>query len=307
MDRIKIYFAPMEGITTKTYRRVHRQFYPGVDRYYSPFIVVTSDHSFKRRDKRGILPYEEGLVPQLLTNDPEAFVWGAKKLADSGYEEVNLNAGCPVGTVVAKGKGAGLLENPDAFDAFLDSIFSNDDLPKISIKTRVGFYESSEAKRLAKILSRYPFCEVTVHPRAREDYYNGTPDMEAFDVMAEIIKVPICYNGDLCSVGDVNKLLSERNAIDRIMLGRGLIADPDLAGEIKTGERTDRLYEFLSCLRKEYKEELSGDRDVLFKLKEIWSYVGRGFPDHEKSLKTIRRCSNLTEYDIAVREILTPS
>lgn len=303
-----IYFAPMEGITTKTFRRVYSRFYHGIDRYYSPFIVVTSDMAFKRRDKRGILPLEEKLVPQILTNDAEAFAWAARRLADEGYEEINLNAGCPMGTVVSKGKGAGLLKDTDAFERFLDGIFSHEGLPDISIKTRAGFYDTDEAEKIAGILAGYPFCEVTIHPRAREDFYDGAPDREAFDIIMNRLSCPVCYNGDLFTPEDVENLIVGRSEINRIMLGRGLLIDPSLAEKIKSGEETadDKavLYDFITCLKQEYQSELSGDRDVLFKLKEIWSYLGRNFPDHEKSLKEIRKCTSLSQYEVAVREIL---
>lgn len=303
-----IYYAPLEGITTKTFRRVYSQFYRGIDRYYSPFIVVTSDMAFKRRDKRGILPHENDLVPQILTNDADAFAWAARRLADEGYEEINLNAGCPVGTVVSKGKGAGLLRDPEAFNRFLDRIFTHEDLPSISIKTRAGFYDTDEAEKIAGILASYPFCEVTIHPRSREDFYDGTPDMEAFDIFMNRLSCPVCYNGDLCTPEGAEKLIADRPAINRIMLGRGLLTDPSLAEKIRYGEDArdgkDVVYRFLTCLETEYRGELSSDRDVLFKLKEIWTYLGRSFSGHEKSLKVIRKCTSLSQYDIAVREIL---
>jgi len=315
-----IYFAPMEGITTKAFRRVYSQFYRGIDRYYSPFIAVTSDMAFKRRDKRGVLPHEENLVPQLLANDADAFVWAAIRLADEGYEEINLNAGCPMGTVVSKGKGAGLLKYMEAFDRFLDRIFSHEGLPGISIKTRAGFYNTDEAEGIAGILARYPFCEVIIHPRAREDFYDGTPDREAFDIITSKLNCTVCYNGDLYTPESVQDLINERPGIKRIMLGRGLLIDPSLAEKIRYDEdakdgndvKDDEdakdgkavLYSFLTCLESEYKSEMASDRNVLFKMKEIWSYLGRSFSDHEKSLKVIRKCTSMSQYELAVKEIL---
>ena len=306
MDRNleKIYFAPMEGITSKTYRMVHKEVYDEPDRYFSPFIAVSGAHTVKKRDTNGVVPFEDRLVPQILTADAKDFVWAARMLYDEGYGEVNLNAGCPSSTVVTKGKGAGLLEDPIKLRRMLDGIFEADNIPDISIKIRAGFYGTDEAEDLAKIISDYPFCEVIIHPRAREDFYAGKPDMEAFDCIAGALKCPVCYNGDLMSAEDVHDLLEERPWISRVMIGRGLIADPGLACEIRSGEKDDNLSEFLDRLKEEYLKILSGERDVLFKLKEIWGYIGQTMTGVEKELKAIKKSTTLTQYDAAVRSIL---
>ncbi len=354
--RIMIYFAPLEGITTTTYRRVHRRHFNGIDKYFSPFIVASDTRSFRKREKREFFPFESGLVPQILTARPEDFVWAAKKLSATGYTEVNLNLGCPSGTVVSKNKGAGLLKDPDDLRRFFEEVFNSPDLPGISIKTRIGFDDRSEVNVLAKIFADYPFSEIIVHPRVRQDFYDNEPDIDAFKIVCGKASCPVCYNGDIWDISSFQKITEEIPATDRFMIGRGLIADPMFAEDLQSffslpatafsdgaldisspassagtldttvpafsagtvasydsglpgfdPSRNKRILSFLTDLRSEYKSELSGDRDVLFKLKEIWSYMGRKYcPEGcEKLLKTIRRTSSLSEYAVAERQLLS--
>ena len=169
------YFAPMEGITGAVFRRTHHEFFPGIDKYFMPFITPTTQEKLTPRQKRDVLPeYNEGVpaVPQLLTRAAADFIWAANTLASLGYAEVNLNLGCPSGTVTAKGKGAGFLAHPDELDRFLDAVFSACTVP-ISIKTRLGVHDPAEFEALLEIYSRYPVAELTIHPRVRQDFYKG--------------------------------------------------------------------------------------------------------------------------------------
>jgi tRNA-dihydrouridine synthase len=171
----KYYLAPLEGITDMVFRRVHRRFYPGVTKYYTPFISPTQNHLFTPRQLRELnrennenLP----LVPQLLSKNALDFLWAAEELAAMGYEEVNLNLGCPSGTVTAKGKGAGFLAYPDVLDIFLRRIYADPPL-KISIKTRIGLRSPEEFARLLAIYNQYPVYELTIHPRTCDEQYRG--------------------------------------------------------------------------------------------------------------------------------------
>ena len=113
---MRIYFAPMEGITTYLYRNLHYKYYGGVDIYFTPFLSPGPNQGMSVKEMRDILPENNGdtpVVPQILTNQAEDFLDGAAKLSDYGYREVNLNLGCPSGTVVSKKKGSGLLSAPE--------------------------------------------------------------------------------------------------------------------------------------------------------------------------------------------------
>ena len=127
VDTKKIYMAPMEGVTGFIYRNTFVRFFGGIDKYYTPFISPGEHRNFKSRELKDVLPDNNAglnVAVQMLTNNAEHFIVTARKMMDFGYREVNLNLGCPSGTVVAKGKGSGFLSFPEKLDAFLDEIYS---------------------------------------------------------------------------------------------------------------------------------------------------------------------------------------
>lgn len=303
----KISFAPMEGITGQTFRRVHAKMYGGVDDYYTPFLAANKNHAFKHRETRELLPFTPNLIPQVIASNPKDFVWAAGVLRDAGYSEVNLNLGCPSATVVTKKKGAGLLRDLEQLNRYLDEIFEEDDLPKISIKTRTGYENNDNAAAIGKIYAKYPICEVIIHPRAREEFYNGTPDINAFLNMAERLTCPVCYNGDIRTVQDFERLKEDLKDVNHFMIGRGLLADPGLALAIKgIDEKQDKamLHNYLSVLWDSYLKELSGERAVLFKMKELWYYLEWQYPTLKKEINAIRKSKSGAEYQTLVARVL---
>lgn len=304
-----IAFAPLEGITTHTFRNVYKKHFHGVDFYFSPFLGINHTHKFMTRDRQEYLPYQEDLIPQVLTNKAEDFLWAAQALKNAGYDEINLNLGCPSGTVVSKGRGSGFLKDPFALDRFFDEIFAkagSDNLPRLSVKTRIGYDDANEAGDLARIYARYPFSEIIIHPRLGKDNYKGTPNMDAFKIMHEVLKVAgdfkITYNGDLFSLSDVERLLRDYPDIDRIMMGRGLLRDPYLAARIKGEDPTNEgtvICAFLRDLFDEYAKVLSGEKDVLFKMKDLLIYMTQGFLSDSKEVKRIKKARSKEEILLA--------
>ena len=143
-------FAPLDGITRSVFRRVWFRHFGGADRIFVPFFSPTHHHIVTPRDLREIT--REGakdlpLVPQVMSRLAPDFLWAAEVLEDLGYREINLNLGCPSGTVTAKGKGSGFLSRPEELDAFFDQVFSSVRLP-VSVKTRLGYQTPEEFPRL---------------------------------------------------------------------------------------------------------------------------------------------------------------
>ena len=213
---MQYYFAPLEGITGYVYRSVHHKYFPGTDRYYMPFVAPNYTKHFKTREKQDVAPENnEGLaaVPQVLSNKADEALWAVEELAGLGYEEVNLNLGCPMPTVARKKKGSGLLKYTDELDAYLDGVFSGmearpSDRPpvRISVKTRLGTDSTEEAEELVRIYNRYPISELIVHPRCQKDLYRGTPDLEAFLLVWQKSTNPVVYNGDITVPADVERI-----------------------------------------------------------------------------------------------------
>jgi tRNA-dihydrouridine synthase len=304
---MKYYFAPMEGITGYVYRNAHRKFFNQVDVYFTPFIVPTQNRKFTSREKNDFLPeHNEGLhlIPQILTNKGENFIWAAKELKQLGYEEVNLNLGCPSPTVVSKGRGAGFLGEPEQLHRFFDQIFSSLDI-KISVKTRTGKDSPEEFGRLMEIYNKYPIKELIIHPRIQKDFYKNAPDWEAMKKAVSFSQNPLCYNGNLFSAEDYEKFTAAFPSIDRVMLGRGMVANPGLAGELKDGEKMEksRLKAFHDEVLQGYGEIMSGERNVLFKMKELWAYMIQMFDGGEKYGKKIQKSQRLADYRAAVSQL----
>ena len=301
---MRYYFAPMEGITDSIYRARHREFFPGIDRYYTPFFSPTQSHSLTRKEQRELPPRHSlnmEVIPQILTKVPEDFLWLAEKCMQLGYEEVNLNAGCPSGTVTAKGKGAGMLASPEALDRFLEEVFSRCPIA-VSVNTRIGIENADEFPRLLEVYNRYPIKELTVHPRVRKAFYEGTADMDAFTYAAGHSKNPLCYNGDITALYQADAIGTQFPSVNAVMIGRGLIARPDMLCAQKADGQT--LLAFYEALLSDYLQVFGGSRNAMFRLKEHWHYLLPQFPNCEKLGKRLRKTTDLAEYRTISREIL---
>lgn len=299
-------FAPMEGITGRDFRQVHAACFPGVDRYWMPFLSPASSHQLTARQLRELDPGPLGcerLVPQVLTKDPEDFRWAAAALGELGFREVDLNLGCPSGTVVSKGKGAGMLRDPDALDRFLEAIFTNAPLP-ISVKTRIGVNDPAEWETLLPILARYPIRELTVHPRTRREFYKGEVHSDAFRRAAECLPFPLRCNGNLFTVADVQRAQAEYPGLSGLMIGRGLLADPALITRCKGGTRSrEALIAFHEELAARYLSYMHPDGALLPKFKELWLYLSLLLPD-DRAWKRLRKCSRWAEFHPIALDLL---
>lgn len=300
---MRYYFAPMEGLTDNAYRILHHKYFPGIDRYYMPFLSPTVHRTLTYKETRELPPADSVnflAIPQILTKSSDDFLWAAEQCLERGYPEVNLNLGCPSGTVFAKGKGSGMLGNPDALNAFLEAIFASSPLP-ISVKTRLGTLDAAEFPQLLEIFNQYPICELTIHPRVRKQFYNGNVDLEMFTYAAVNSKNPLCYNGDVLSRTDAQSIQKQFPNVGAVMIGRGLIADPGML----TPGGTDAavLRAFHDALLETYLDLFGGSRNAMFRLKEHWGFLLTRFENSEKLGKKLRKTTDLSEYRSIVAEI----
>lgn len=308
---MKYYFAPMEGITTFYFRKMHHKYFQGVDTYFTPFISPTMHGTFTPRERKDILPENNvgvPTVPQILANNPEYFLEVTKELRDYGYKEVNLNLGCPSNKVANKHKGSGLLSEHLKLERFLDAIFEKSVLP-ISVKTRIGRYEEEEWNYLLSLFNYYPIKELIVHPRVQKDYYKAPVHKELFLNTWQKSENPICYNGDLYSVKDIEKWKNDCETMDCFMLGRGLLTRPDMLtpenqacmDTLPPLGNSKAFWDFHDELEEAYFEELGNN--TLYKMKELWIYQEKSFENVDKQMKKIRKAKNKQEYDFAIKEL----
>lgn len=304
---MKYYLAPMEGITGFIYRNAYEKYFGKIDKYFTPFIVPTNSKSFKTRELRDVLPENNkvnNIIPQILTNDAEGFVFTARKLQQLGYNEINLNLGCPAGTVVSKGRGSGFLAEREKLDSFLEEIYKIDDM-KISIKTRIGKESPEEFYELIKIYNKYPLEELIIHPRTRKDFYGNTPNLEVFKDAIALSKSPVCYNGDIFTKVDNEKIIKAFPEIDKVMIGRGILANPGLMNEINGGNVMDKkiLKEFHDEVFNNYRELMNEDRNAMYRMKELWGYMIYMFSNNKKYAKSIKKAQTANDYRIAVSSL----
>ena len=299
---MRYYFAPMEGITDAPYRRVHHSFFPGLTSYYMPFISPTMHRTLTHRESRD-LPMADSVsfraVPQVLTKVPEDFLWAAEQCRLRGYDEVNLNVGCPSGTVVSKGKGAGMLADPAKLDEFLGGIFEKSPLP-ISVKTRLGMTEAEEFPKLLEVFNQYPIRELTIHPRVRKQFYKGGVDMQMFRYALENSKNPLCYNGNLRTLSEVRAFEAEFPQVEAVMIGRGLVGNPAM---FHPGTSVETIRAFHDCLLDTYIEAFGSARNAIFRLKENWHCMILLFDGSEKLWKKLRKTTDIAEYRAITAEI----
>lgn len=300
---MNFYFAPMEGLTDSIYRRTHHRYFPGVDAYYMPFFSPTIHRSLTSREARE-LPYgdTEGFtaVPQIMTKNTEDFLWAAQQCLDRGYREVNLNLGCPSGTVFSKGKGSGMLRDPGELERFLDCVYARSPLP-ISLKTRLGVDDPQEFIRLLDIYNRYPVKLLIVHPRVRKEFYEGPVQMELFQYALNRSRNPLCFNGNLTTRNQLNAFSKTFPGVSSVMVGRGLIGNPALL--CVQNAAPDTLEQFCDELLDQYIEAFGGSRNAMFRLKENWRYLLCLFRDTEKLGKQLRKTTDIAQYRAITHEI----
>lgn len=305
---MRFYFAPLEGITRYIFRNAYEKNYGEIDKYFAPFISPTHNCFLTPKNIRELCPEHNDkikLIPQILTNNSIAFVGAANELKSMGYDEINLNLGCPSGTVCAKRKGAGLLSEWYELEKLLDGIYewAGKNNTIISIKTRLGRFEPDEFYDILEIYNKYPISELIIHPRVEKDYYKGEPRLEYFEYAVKNSVNPVVYNGNLFEAKDIKK----RNNDACVMLGRGLLYNPELIEKYNYESDYDfdfkRFWNFHDEIYHDYQEIMGGDKNVLFHMKELWTYWRSLYPDSDRDIKHILKSKNYGEYEAAIRNL----
>lgn len=296
----------MEGLTGPVWRRLHHQYFGGVDAYYTPFVTPTREPRFTERQLREVgEAVNAGLpvVPQLLTRRPEDFCWAAQTLLAMGYPEVNLNLGCPAGTVVAKGKGSGFLRDPMGLDAFFDAVFTTLPGAPVTVKTRLGWNDEQEFSRLVEIYERHPIRRLIVHPRLKTDAYKGNARWQVLKQSLAELTLPLGINGDLVTVDDLAARAADFPNAGEIMVGRALIADPALFRKVRGGPAASReeVFSFADDLLLALSDAFQSQKNAMMRMKEYWFFLQNLFIGTEKPVKSLFKARQLEDYQAVVR------
>lgn len=306
------YVAPMEGLTDRVWRQAHQKWFafPGAPaRYYAPFISPPENRVLIKKKMAELSPAANPgapVIPQLLAKDGELAAWMIGEVRKLGYTEINLNFGCPSGTVTAKGKGAGMLRDPARLDAFLDAVFSAVEGP-VSVKTRIGVQNPEEFAVLLDIYNHYPICELTIHPRVMKQLYRGEADRAAFAAALPECRMPVCYNGDVTTPEELHTLEAEFPQLSGIMVGRGLIADPALFRRARGGAPASReeLRGYCDDLYHGYTEAFGAASCAVSRMKAHWFYLIHRFEGADPLEKPLRKAREGWEYETVVNQIFT--
>lgn len=297
----------MEGVTTSIYRRVFDKYYPGIFKYFTPFLSPNQTKTFKERELDEMNSQKNAGMNtciQLMTNNSEHFLFAAQEIIKRGYGEVNLNLGCPMPQVVTKKKGSGFLKYTDALERFFYDIFAAGLDIKISVKTRLGVDSPDEFCEILDIYNKFRFSEVILHARIQKDLYKGNVRTEWFDYAYKNSKNPLVFNGDIRVLHDIYDMSEKFPLNSAVMMGRGIIARPYLLYDGDVLRDKERFKSFNDELLLEYAERIGGDFNILCKLKELWFYMLPCLEVSKDFDKKIRKVSRVADYKALVHEII---
>ncbi|AWG22498.1 dihydrouridine synthase [Flavobacterium faecale] len=303
--------SPLQGFTDFRFRNAQNKFFGGIDTFYSPYIRLNGKMVIKSSYERDLLPENNtGLevIPQVITNDADEFLFVAKYVKELGYKELNWNLGCPYPMVTKSGMGSGLISNTEKINTILDRAHSESDI-LVSMKMRLGYDNAQEILDVMPILDQYPLKNIAIHARLGKQLYKGGVHLDAFQNCIDTAKHKLYYNGDITSVAKFHEMQERFPTIDHWMIGRALIADPFLPTMIKNNtheypaNKLEVFKQFHDTLYEIYSESLSGQTHILLKMYHLWEYFSTTFSDPHKVLKQIKKAKTFRNYDAAVIEI----
>lgn len=304
--------SPLQGFTDFRFRNAFHKYFGGIDTFYSPYIRLNGKFEIKASYERDLLPKNNStleVIPQIITNDADEFLFVSKYVQDLGYKELNWNLGCPYPMVTKRCMGSGLISDWNRIDDILKRVHNESDI-LVSMKMRMGYENPSEILDVLPVLAKYPLKNIAIHARIGKQLYKGGVDLDSFQKCLDNSSQKIYYNGDITTVKAFRELKERFPTIDHWMIGRGLIADPFLPQMIKNdtteypANRMEIFKKFHDTLYRDYESALSGSSHVLIKMESFWEYFATSFSNPHKTFKKIKKAKNFAHYQDAVSEIL---
>lgn len=231
-----VFLAPMAGVTDIPFRKICREFGPGLT-----FTEMASSKAMEFNSKKtskllNIIEDERPSVVQIFGSDKYAIRNTIEKLnEDDTIDIIDINMGCPAPKLVKNGDGAGLLLNLDKVEEIIKEATSVSKKP-ITVKTRKGFNDDIiTAVKVAKICEKYGVAMITIHGRTREQYYSGKADLDIIKAVKEAVSIPVIGNGDIVDIESAKKMFEYTNC-DGIMIARGAQGNPWVFKSILDGK-----------------------------------------------------------------------
>jgi tRNA-dihydrouridine synthase len=304
--------SPLQGFTDFRFRNAQNKIFGGIDTFYAPYIRLNGKMVIKSSYQRDLLPENNNtleVIPQIITNDADEFLFVSKYVQELGYKELNWNLGCPYPMVTKCGMGSGLISNTEKINQILHKVHNESDII-VSMKMRLGYDTTEEILDVFPILEKYPIKNVAIHARIGKQLYKGGVHLDAFQACVDNTKLKLYYNGDITSVAKFHEMQARFPTVDHWMIGRGLIADPFLPSMIKSNSleypknKMELFSEFHDTLYAGYSESLSGSTHILLKMHHLWEYFSVIFSNPHKVHKKIKKTQSIRNYEAAVKEII---
>jgi len=304
--------SPLQGFTDYKFRNAFNKYFGGIDTFYSPYIKLNGKLEIKKSYEKDLLPENNlnlEVIPQIITNDADEFLFVADYVKKLGYKELNWNLGCPYPMVTKRGMGSGLICDFLKIDSILQKVHEQSDI-LVSMKMRMGYENSEEILNVLPVLEKFPLKNIAIHARIGKQLYKGGVDLDAFQRCIENTNHKLYYNGDITSVEKFKEMQQRFPSIDHWMIGRGLIANPFLPSMIKNNtskfpiNKIEIFSQFHETIFQEYEQSLSGATHILLKMTSFWEYFSTLFSNPNKTFKKIKKAKSLKNYHQAVKEIL---
>lgn len=304
--------SPLQGFTDFRFRNAFNHYFGGIDTFYAPYIRLNGKLKIKQSFQNDLSPENNTtleVIPQVITNDADEFIFVAKYVQSLGYKELNWNLGCPYPMVTKSGMGSGLICNPARINDILHRAHNETDI-LVSMKMRMGYEHAQEILEVFPILDQYPLKNIAIHARIGQQLYKGPVDLDAFEKCISSTKHKLYYNGDIISVAAFQAIEKRFPTLDHFMIGRGLIADPFLPSMIRNNTRVypeNRwviFSEFHDTIYQQYDEYLSGPTPIKMKMLGFWEYFSQSTSNPQKAYKAIKKAGNPVKYKQAVAQII---
>jgi tRNA-dihydrouridine synthase len=304
--------SPLQGFTDFRFRNAQNKIFGGIDTFYAPYIRLNGKLVIKASYQRDLLPENNSeleVIPQIITNDADEFLFVSKYVQELGYKELNWNLGCPYPMVTKCGMGSGLISNTEKINQILHKVHNESDI-LVSMKMRLGYDTTEEILDVFPILEKYPVKNVAIHARIGKQLYKGGVHLDAFQACVDNTNLKLYYNGDITTVAKFKEMQVRFPTVDHWMIGRGLIADPFLPSMIKNDSfeypknKMELFSTFHDTLYEGYSESLSGSTHILLKMHHLWEYFSVIFSNPHKVAKNIKKAKSIRNYEQTVKEII---
>ena len=275
MSPLDLRLAPMAGVSNAPFRLVCREAGAG---------PLTSEEIDARALVMGnaktetltrYLPEERPLAMQLLGSDADVLAEAARRLEAAGADGIDLNMGCPVAKIVAKGQGSALMRDPLGAAMIFRTLRKAVSVP-FTIKIRGGWDDRAvNAVEIARLAEAEGVDGITVHPRTRSQQFTGRAPWDIIAAVVAAVRLPVTGNGDVRSVEDARAMVAATGCA-AVMIGRGALGRPWVftGREVSRDERAGMIRRHVALIRAYLHERLA-----LVQLKKHLAWYSEGLPD----------------------------